>query len=49
LKIENIIYKFYVSIGSDWLIVLSRNAEYATDIDNFIKPFEKELKYISNL
>lgn len=49
LEIENIIYKFYLSIDSDWLIVLSRNAEYATDIDYFVKPFEKELKYISRL
>ncbi len=33
----------------DWLVVLSRNAEYAIDIDNYVIPFHKELDYIVEL
>ena len=33
----------------DWLVMLSRNCEYATDIEDFKRPFEDELAYISGL
>ena len=33
----------------NWLVMLSRNCEYATDIPNFVEPFEEEFKYISTL
>lgn len=49
LDIEKIIYELFIFVGSDWLIILLRNAEYARDVKSFVKPFEKELKYISNL
>jgi Mor family transcriptional regulator len=33
----------------DWLVMLSRNCEYATDIEYFRRLFEDELAYISGL
>jgi hypothetical protein len=33
----------------DWLVMLSRNCEYATDIKSFEKPFLDELNYIMDL
>jgi len=33
----------------DWLLMLSRNCEYATDIDVFREPFEQEFSYIAEL
>lgn len=33
----------------NWLVMLSRNCEYATDIDNFLVPFDKEFEYIASL
>lgn len=33
----------------DWLVMLSRNCEYATDIEVFVEPFQKELQYIAEL
>lgn len=42
--------KLYYSLGyPNWLTMLSRNCEYATDIPNFLKPFEDEFEYIANL
>ncbi len=42
--------KLYNALGNpDWLVMLSRNCEYATDIPAFLGPFEEELKYISEL
>jgi hypothetical protein len=32
-----------------WLVQLCRNCEYATDVDAFLKPFEDEFKYITDL
>jgi hypothetical protein len=50
IDLERIIYKLYFSLeNNDWLVILSRNTEYATDIDYFKKPFEKEFKYIIEL
>jgi len=40
----------YCNLGyPDWLTMLSRNCEYATDIPDFLKPFENEFEYIANL
>jgi hypothetical protein len=33
----------------DWLVMLSRNCEYATDVPNFEQPFEDEFHYIASL
>lgn len=33
----------------NWLTMLSRNCEYATDIPEFREPFEKEFEYIADL
>ncbi|MGK5060623.1 hypothetical protein ACQ4WY_27165 [Janthinobacterium sp. LB2P49] len=33
----------------DWLVMLSRNCEYATDVPNFEQPFEDEFHYIAGL
>ncbi|MCE9551757.1 MAG: hypothetical protein K8T91_00035 [Planctomycetes bacterium] len=33
----------------DWLVMLSRNCEYATDIADFLQPFEDEFDYVAGL
>ncbi|KAB8058271.1 hypothetical protein GCN74_17045 [Janthinobacterium sp. FT14W] len=33
----------------DWLVMLSRNCEYATDVADFEQPFEDEFRYIAGL
>ena len=33
----------------DWLVMLSRNCEYATDVPAFKEPFEQEFAYIAGL
>jgi len=33
----------------NWLVMLSRNCEYATDVPNFVEPFEQEFQYIADL
>lgn len=49
-EIEPILWKlFYGSGMPSWLVMLSRNCEYATDIKNFVKPFEDEFNYICSL
>lgn len=48
--IESVVDKFYRELAQpSWLTMLSRNCEYATDIDNFVKPFNDELDYICSL
>ena len=32
-----------------WLVMLSRNCEYATDVADFAQPFEDEFRYIASL
>ena len=40
----------YPELGyPDWLVMLSRNCEYATDVEYFIEPFQKEFRYIAEL
>ena len=42
--------KLYYRLGyPNWLAMLSRNCEYATDIDVFREPFEMEFEYIADL
>jgi hypothetical protein len=48
--LDDIISNLYVRLDyPNWLVMLSRNCEYATDIDDFKKPFEDEFEYISRL
>lgn len=40
----------YSKLGyPNWLVMLSRNCEYATDVPAFVQPFEDEFRYISSL
>ncbi|MBS0307501.1 MAG: hypothetical protein JSS58_00890 [Proteobacteria bacterium] len=52
-SIESLDTKFstlYYNLGyPSWLVMLSRNCEYATDIDTFNEPFEQEFEYIAKL
>lgn len=42
--------KIYYHLGyPDWLVMLSRNCEYATDIPAFEEPFKKEFAYVAGL
>jgi hypothetical protein len=42
--------KLFNALGyPSWLVMLSRNCEYATDIPAFQEPFEKEFSYIAGL
>ena len=50
IELDPIIDKLYRYLNyPSWLVMLSRNCEYATDIDNFVKPFDDEFEYISDL
>lgn len=52
-SIESLDYKFTKLCSClgypDWLTMLSRNCEYASDIDDFREPFEMEFEYIADL
>jgi hypothetical protein len=42
--------RLYNHLGyPDWLVMLSRNCEYATDVPAYKEPFEKEFAYIAGL
>ncbi|WP_256079324.1 hypothetical protein [Massilia sp. YIM B04103] len=42
--------QLYSKLGyPNWLVMLSRNCEYATDVPAFVQPFEDEFEYISSL
>lgn len=51
--VESLDTKFssmYSKLGyPDWLVMLSRNCEYALDIPAFEEPFEKEFEYVADL
>lgn len=51
--VESLDMKFssiYPKLGyPDWLVMLSRNCEYALDIPAFEEPFEKEFEYVASL
>jgi len=32
-----------------WLVMLSRNCEYAIDVEPFVKPFQEEFNYVAKL
>jgi hypothetical protein len=50
VALEPIVYAMYRKLEyPDWLVMLSRNCEYATDVEPFVKPFEDEFEYISDL
>lgn len=49
-ELSNIINRIYSKLGyQNWLVMLSRNCEYATDVDEFEIPFHEEFSYISEL
>ncbi|WP_219117716.1 hypothetical protein [Janthinobacterium sp. UMAB-56] len=42
--------RLYPALGyPDWLVMLSRNCEYALDVPDFQRPFALELDYIASL
>jgi hypothetical protein len=49
-SLEAKFHSLYFKLGyPDWLTMLCRNCEYATDVDVFEAPFESEFAYISRL
>lgn len=49
-SLDTIFTRLYPALGyPDWLVMLSRNCEYATDVPNFEQPFEEEFNYIATL
>ncbi len=50
MELEPILWRLFTNLSSpDWLVMLSRNCEYATDVEAFRKPFEDEFEYIAGL
>ncbi len=46
-RLDSIVSVLYVDLNyPDWLTMLSRNCEYAIDVEEFRKPFEDEFLYI---
>jgi hypothetical protein len=49
-KLDQIIDMLFVNLDyPNWLVMLARNCEYATDVEPFKEPFEKEFEYIASL
>jgi len=49
-SLDAVITRLYPALAyPDWLTMLSRNCEYATDVPNFEQPFEDEFHYIASL
>ena len=49
-SLDEIFDKLYQRLDHpDWMTMLSRNCEYATDISAFQQPFEQEFQYIAGL
>jgi hypothetical protein len=49
-SLEPKFWRLYYDLGQpSWLVMLARNCEYATDTDEFNKPFEDEFSYIAGL
>ena len=49
-SLDTIFARLYPALGyPDWLVMLSRNCEYATDVPDFEQPFELEFGYIASL
>jgi hypothetical protein len=50
VRLDEIIGALYYKLDyPDWLVMLSRNCEYATDMPEFEKPFQVEFQYLSEL
>ena len=49
-SLDAILTRLYPALDyPDWLVMLSRNCEYATDVADFEQPFEDEFLYIASL
>ncbi|SFX42621.1 hypothetical protein SAMN03097694_2123 [Janthinobacterium lividum] len=49
-SLDAIFTRLYPALAyPDWLVMLSRNCEYATDVADFEQPFELEFDYIASL
>jgi len=49
-SIDSKLTKLYWKLGyPDWMVMLSRNCEYAADVPAFLVPFEQEFSYIAEL
>ncbi|MDC7127368.1 MAG: hypothetical protein PQJ46_17525 [Spirochaetales bacterium] len=49
-KLDEKISRLYYKLDyPNWMVMLARNCEYATDVEPFEKPFEDELEYITEL
>ena len=49
-SLDTIFTRLYPALAyPDWLVMLSRNCEYATDVPDFEQPFELEFGYIASL
>lgn len=49
-SLDTIFTRLYPALGyPDWLVMLSRNCEYAMDVPDFEQPFELEFDYIASL
>ena len=49
-SLDAILTRLYPALDyPDWLVMLSRNCEYATDVADFEQPFEREFGYIARL
>ena len=49
-SLDVILTRLYPALAyPDWLVMLSRNCEYATDVPEFVQPFEREFAYLAGL
>lgn len=49
-SLDAILTRLYPALDyPDWLVMLSRNCEYATDVADFEQPFEDEFRYVASL
>lgn len=49
-SLDAILTRLYRALDyPDWLVMLSRNCEYATDVPDFEQPFEREFDYVAGL
>ena len=49
-SLDAIFTRLYSALACpDWLVMLSRNCEYATDVADFEQPFEDEFRHIASL
>ena len=48
--LEPKLWRLYYDLEQpDWLTMLARNCEYATDVDVFVSPFHEEFEYVAEL